>query len=127
MQMTFCEGEDQQHKENGGKQVNMGDFVKQAPTGNADNYHNTATATKKKHANPFSVEYILSCDSSKKSPARNMPHVDSKLQREAVEYAYANKNYNTLAYGQPPVTTTTTDVETIGELVITFLKDYLIN
>lgn len=113
--MKFYEEKDQQQKEGIDKQVSMGDFVKQATAGSIDKYHETAAAPKKKHANPFSVEYILSSESSKKSPARNIPHVENKVQREAVEFAYVNKNYNTLGYGQPPVSTTSTDVETIGE------------
>lgn len=120
--MTFSETEDQQVN-NDFKLANMADFVKQAPTSNKDKYHDGATTTKKKHANPFSVEYILSCDSSKKPSSRNTSQVDSKLPREAMDYAYVNKNFNTLAYGQPPVTTSSNDVETIGTLLITLSRD----
>ena len=121
--MTFCATEEQPI-DNSEKQARMGDTVKQAATGNIDNYCDTAaTTTKKKHANPFSVEYILSCESSKKHPSRRNPQVESKLQKEAIDYAYVNKNYNTLAYGQPPVSTTTSDVETIGKASIILSKD----
>ena len=113
--MKFYEEKDQQLKERSDKQASMDDFVKQATAGSIDKYHETAAAPKKKHANPFSVDYILSCESSKKSSTRNIPHVENKVPREAVEFAYVNKNYNTLGYGQPPVSTTTTDVETIGK------------
>ena len=115
--MKFYGEKDQKQEENIDKQASMGDFVKQTTTGSIDKYHETAATTKKKHANPFSVEYILSCESSKKSSSRTMPHAENKLQREAVEFAYVNKNYNTLAYGQSPASTTTTDVETIGKKV----------
>ena len=116
LQMTFYGEKDQEPRETSEKQASMDDFVKHAATGALDKYHDSAAAaTKKKHANPFSVEYILSCDSSKKPTARNMPHVENKVQRDGVDFAYVNKSYSTLAYGQPPVSATTNDVETIGE------------
>ena len=115
--MTFAEHKEDKQRGKGQTATEMTDLAKPAPASNKDNFYEHSSKTKKKHANPFSVEYILSCDSSKKTLGpRNVPPAESNLSREALEYStFVNKNFTALPYSQPPVSTGTTDVETIGE------------
>ncbi len=70
---------------------------------------------KKKHSNPFSVEYILSCDSSKKTQSRNVPQVAAiKQPKSTIPYGYVNKAYSPKPFNPPPVNPTSSEMDTIG-------------
>lgn len=98
----------------------MAEATKEHPVAIGDKFcEHTTTTTKKKHANPFSVEYILSCESSKRMQSRNITQMENKQSREALDYSYVNKGYNSMGYTQPPAATTPSDVETIGMFIRT--------
>ena len=98
----------------------MAEATKEHPVATGDKFcEHTTTTTKKKHANPFSVEYILSCESSKRTQSRNFTQVENKQSREALDYSYVNKGYNSMGYTQPPAAPTPSDVETIGMFIRT--------
>ena len=93
----------------------MAEAIKEHPAATGEKFcEHTTTTTKKKHANPFSVEYILSCESSKRTQSRNLTQLENKQSREALDYSYVNKGYTSMGYTQPPAATTPSDVETIG-------------
>ena len=98
----------------------MSEATKEHHVATGDKFcEHTTTTTKKKHANPFSVEYILSCESSKRTQSRNLTQLENKQSREALDYSYINKGYSSMGYTQPPAATTPSDVETIGMFIRT--------